>query len=150
MSQHKTMAFTHFAIGVHNVDESIAFYEKYGQLELVARRKDPDNAWMSDRMKPFQLALLEEPEFTPLQAPSHIGIVASSKEEVDKLAKMAEDEGIMVDPPRDHGLPGAYAMLIRDPNGHAVEISFGQEAGFDPNFMTLPTILDKSTSFRKN
>jgi len=92
----KNCAMSHFAIAVTDLDRSIKFYEKYGQLEVVKRREDPNTAWLSDRIRPFMLALLDEDRVDhPIKPPTHIGIICESKERVDQLAAQAKEEGIL-------------------------------------------------------
>ena len=52
-----------------------------------------------------------------------------SREDVDRLAAQAKTEGCLVGGPLDSGPPVGYWAFIKDPDGHTLEISFGQEVG---------------------
>ncbi|WP_446341743.1 aminotransferase class I/II-fold pyridoxal phosphate-dependent enzyme [Coleofasciculus sp. F4-SAH-05] len=130
----KTSAFTHLAIAVTNLNASISFYAKYGQMSVVRLRVEPGTVWMSDNIRPFALALLEEEEVKPILPPTHIGIACVSCEQVDQLCQLARKEGCLLEGPKDYGPPTGYAAYLRDPNGHHVEISYGQEAAYESRY----------------
>ena len=130
----KTTAFTHLAIAVTNLNASIAFYAKYGQMSVARLRVEPGTVWMSDNIRPFALALLEEEEVKPILPPTHIGIACVSCEQVDQLCKLARKEGCLLEGPKDYGPPTGYAAYLRDPDGHHVEISYGQEAAYESRY----------------
>jgi hypothetical protein len=48
---------------------------------------------------------------------------------VDRLCALAREEGRLLNGPRDAGPPIGYVAFIRDPDGHTLEVSFGQEVG---------------------
>ncbi|MDF5728668.1 MAG: aminotransferase class I/II-fold pyridoxal phosphate-dependent enzyme [Rhizonema sp. PD38] len=130
----KTSAFTHLAIAVTNLDASIAFYAKYGQMSVERFRVDPGTVWMSDKIRPFALALLEEKEVKPIQSPTHIGIACVSREQVDHLCELARKDRCLLEEPAEHGAPTGYAAYLKDPDGHFVEISYGQEAAYESRY----------------
>jgi catechol 2,3-dioxygenase-like lactoylglutathione lyase family enzyme len=55
--------FTHVALSVRNLGESIAFYTKYARMRLVHKRIDADAgiavAWMTEGTRPFVIVLAE-------------------------------------------------------------------------------------------
>src|SRR5215831_1568106 len=65
----------------------------------------------------------------PLVPPAHLGVACASREEVDRLCALARGEGRLLNGPRDAGPPIGYLASIRDPDGHTLEVSFGQEVG---------------------
>lgn len=67
----------------------------------------------------------------PIVASAHIGFTCSSCSEVKRIAEMAKEEGILEHGPFQEGWPGGYCAYITDPNGHSVEISYNQEAGYN-------------------
>ena len=131
----KTSALTHLAIAVTNVDASIAFYAKYGQMSVVRFCVEPGTVWMSDKIRPFALALLEEKEVKPIQPPTHIGIACISREQVDHLCTLARKDRCLLEEPAEHGAPTGYAAYLKDPDGHFVEISYGQEAAYESRYI---------------
>ncbi len=124
--------FTHVAFTIRDADASIDFYARYGGFQLIHRRSDPDTGrrvlWLSDLTRPFALVLIEDvdPAF-PLAGSNHLGIGVRDRSEVDRLAALARDEGRLVLAPIDSGPPVGYWAIIRDPDGHQLEVSFGQE-----------------------
>lgn len=58
---------------------------------------------------------------------SHLGVACASREEIDRLSEQARLEGILFKGPNDWGPPVGYWAYIRDPDGHTLEISYGQE-----------------------
>lgn len=126
------LGLTHIALAVKDVDESIAFYEKYARMKVVHRRSDrstkADVAWISDLTRPFVIVLLKVDRVDGSLSPeSHLGVACESREEIDRLCKEAQAEGILIKGPKDYGSPVGYWAYLRDPNGHTLEISYGQE-----------------------
>ena len=122
---------THLALTVADLDASIAFYARYAGMKVVHERKDTTRvAWISDLTRPFVLVLIEVPrvEFR-LAGFNHIGVGCGSREDVDRLAAEARDEGCLALGPIDSGDPVGYWAFLRDPDGHQLEISYGQEVG---------------------
>ena len=56
----------------------------------------------------------------------HLGFQCDSREQVDRIAKEAERQGILVSGPVDSGGSVGYWTIVRDPDGHTVEFTFGQ------------------------
>jgi catechol 2,3-dioxygenase-like lactoylglutathione lyase family enzyme len=127
------LGLTHVALPVCRLEESLAFYAKYARMAVVHRRTDSSGAgiaWVSDKTRPFVLVLLEEPIVEhPLVPSAHLGVGCESRAEVDRLCAMARAEGRLVVGPSDSGYPVGYWALIRDPDGHTLEIAYGQDVG---------------------
>jgi catechol 2,3-dioxygenase-like lactoylglutathione lyase family enzyme len=123
---------THIALTVSDLDASVAFYARFAGMKVVHERKDANTrvAWISDLTRPFVLVLIETPsvEFR-LAGFNHIGVGCISRGEVDHLAEQARGEGCLALGPIDSGYPVGYWAFLRDPDGHHLEISFGQEVG---------------------
>ena len=123
---------THVALPVSHLNDSIAFYTTYAQMQVVHRRTVPttgfDVAWMSDKTRPFVIVLSERSQVDhPLVPPAHLGLACASREDVDRLCALARREGRLLNGPRDAGPPIGYVASIRDPDGHTLEGSFGQD-----------------------
>jgi catechol 2,3-dioxygenase-like lactoylglutathione lyase family enzyme len=128
------IGFTHIALPVTNIEDCVSFYTKYAKLELKDQRIDEQTgikvAWLGDGLRPFVLVLAEvEQVQAPLLPFAHLGIALESKEEVDRLCNMAKEENILVKEAEDYGPPVGYWAFIKDPDGHTVELSWGQEVG---------------------
>ena len=48
---------------------------------------------------------------------------------MDKLCDKARQAGLLVEEPKDSGYPIGYWAFLRDPDGHTLELSYGQEIG---------------------
>jgi catechol 2,3-dioxygenase-like lactoylglutathione lyase family enzyme len=125
---------THVALPVGNLNDSIAFYTKYAQMQVVHRRTVPTTGfevtWMSDKTRPFVIVLSERSQVDhPLVPPAHLGVACASREEVERLCELARGEGRLLNGPRDAGPPIGYVAFLRAPDGHTLEVSFGQEVG---------------------
>jgi catechol 2,3-dioxygenase-like lactoylglutathione lyase family enzyme len=87
-------------------------------------------AWLSDKTRPFVVVLSERSLVDhPLVPPAHLGVACASREEVERLCALARGEGRLLSGPSDAGPPIGYVASIRDPDGHTLEVSFGQEVG---------------------
>ena len=126
------VGLTHVALPVADVERSMAFYRRYAHMEPVHRRTDPDGAsvvWLSDRTRPFVVVLIEGTVGHPLGPFAHLGVGCATRGEVDRLAAMARDEGVLRMGPTDSGYPVGYWTLLADPDGHTLELAYGQEVG---------------------
>ena len=127
------VGLSHIALVVRDLDASIAFYGRYAGLRTVHRRGGAGRevVWLSDLSRPFALVLLQaDDERGRLEGVAHLGVGCSSRGEVDRLSALAEADGCLVDGPADAGSPVGYTVLLRDPDGHNLELSHGQHVGF--------------------
>ena len=130
----KDIGFTHVALSITDAEKSIAFYRKYANMKVVHERKDSDSGkrvlWLSDLTRPFVLVLIEDASAEPILKPNaHLGIGCNSREEVDRLCEIADMEGCLVKPAVDSGYPVGYWAFLSDPDGHSLEVAYGQEVG---------------------
>lgn len=126
------VGLTHIALVVSDIDVSTAFYARYASMTVVHERHDDDVriVWISDRTRPFVIVLAHGPLMEhPLGPFGHLGVGCESRAEVDRLCDLARREGRLALGPSDSGYPVGYWALVRDPDGHMVELSFGQEVG---------------------
>ena len=127
------VGFTHIALPVTSLDASASFYARFASFDVVHRRPqkertDLDIAWLSDRTRPFVLVLAEEDEVEHALGPfAHLGVACESRAEVDRLCEIARTEGVLREEPRDTEGPAGYLAMLNDPDGHTLELSFGQE-----------------------
>ena len=128
------LGLTHIALPVSDVRASIAFYEKYARMRVVHRRKDAESetevVWVSDLTRPFVLVLIGVASVEhPLRPWAHLGVGCESREEVDRLCAEAAADGCLRRGPQDSGPPVGYWAFLSDPDGHTLELSYGQEVG---------------------
>jgi lactoylglutathione lyase len=125
--------FTHIALGVADLDRSLAFYERYADMTPVHRRTSSDGvrvAWITDHTRPFIIVLLETTVTDRLGGWCHLGIGVDSRAEVDRRLAMALEEGCGTFGPHDSGPPAGYYAIVIDPDGHNLEIAYGQAVTF--------------------
>lgn len=128
------IGLTHIALPVSNIEKSIEFYTTYAQMQVVHRRIDANAgvavAWLSDNTRPFVIVLIQTKSVQPILSPfAHLGVGCKSREAMDVLCDKARQEGILVEEPKDSGYPVGYWAFLRDPDGHTLELSYGQEIG---------------------
>lgn len=128
------LGLTHVALQVRDLDRAIAFYGKYAAMQVIHQRVDADAsirvAWLSDRTRPFAIVLMESDRVDAVLTPmAHLGVGCASRDEVDRLCEQARSEGVLAGGPQDSGYPVGYWAFLRDPDGHTLELSFGQEIG---------------------
>ncbi|MGA7935389.1 MAG: VOC family protein [Kovacikia sp.] len=128
------LGLTHIALPVTDLDASIAFYRKYARMSVIHHRVDHPGqavAWITDHTRPFIIVLIQQPTVEhPLLSPAHLGFACETREEVDHLCAQAKAEGQLKDGPTDSGPPVGYWAFLKDPNGHILELSYGQEVAF--------------------
>jgi catechol 2,3-dioxygenase-like lactoylglutathione lyase family enzyme len=122
------IGLTHVALPVRSLDASVAFYARYANMHEVHRRRGV--VWLSDRTRPFAVVLIESSsEIRPLLPIAHLGVGVASHDDVDRLCERARADACLLREPEDSGPPVGYWALLRDPDGHTLEIAFGQEVG---------------------
>lgn len=120
---------THIALPAADLDASISFYNRYAELHAVHRR--PGVVWLSDLTRPFAIVLIEATSVPhPLLPFAHLGVGVRSRADVDRLCALAAEERCLLRAAEDSGAPVGYWALIRDPDGHTLEIAYGQEVAF--------------------
>ncbi|NEQ51031.1 MAG: VOC family protein [Leptolyngbya sp. SIO3F4] len=128
------IGLTHVALPVSNVERSIEFYHTYANMQVVHRRIDTETGipvvWLSDKTRPFVIVLIQsESVHSVLSAMAHLGVGCRSREGLDALCEKAKQEGILLKAPQDSGYPIGYWAFLSDPDGHTLELSYGQEVG---------------------
>lgn len=127
------LGLTHVALAVAELDRSIEFYATFGEFRVVHRRERHAGqgvAWISDGTRPFVIVLLEGREHSgTLSGWAHLGIGVASRDEVDRRLGAAAAAGHAVVGPFDSPPPVGYWGMIADPDGHNLEIAWGQEVG---------------------
>lgn len=131
-AQGHDLGLTHVALCVTDLDASLEFYAAYAAMEVVHRRTGHDGvevAWISDRTRPFVVVLIEHDDAHRLGGWSHLGVGVHSREQVDAAAERARSEGRPTYGPTDSGPPVGYYVVVEDPDGHQLELAFGQDVG---------------------
>ena len=126
------IGFSHVALPVSDIDRSIAFYERWAGLKLVDRLEDPKSgnkaARMGDDRSSFVVALVQngKPVEHHLAGMGHLGVGCADRGEVDRICAEAKRDGVLRHGPVDAGFPLGYWAFLADPDGHQLELSYGQ------------------------
>lgn len=128
------IGLTHIALPVLDIDRSIEFYAKYAGMQIVHRRIDAETGvsvvWLSDRTRPFVIVLIQKDEVNTVLSPlAHLGVGCKSRSAMDALCDAARQAEVLIQEPKDSGYPIGYWAFLRDPDGHTLELSYGQEIG---------------------
>lgn len=122
--------WTHITITVSDFERSIDFYRSTCRLQIVRdrRREGGGTVWLgydakTDEDPVFVLVLMEGEVKHRID---HFGFQCDSKQEVDGIAQVAAARDRLVYAPTDSGGSVGYWTIIRDPDGHHIEFTFGQ------------------------
>jgi lactoylglutathione lyase len=127
--------WTHLALPVGDLDASIAWYLRFTPLEVLQRRADDagESVWLGEparRDDPFVLVLVsyraDSGPGATLAPFAHLGIELESRAAVDRVARLAADDGCLVWEPQQLPAPVGYVCAAADPDGNVVEFSFDQ------------------------
>ena len=124
------VGLSHVALVVADLEKSIDFYACYAGLEAVHRRGREGHgvAWLSDGTRDFVLVLVENEHVDArLTGTAHLGVACASRGEVDRLSALARTNDCLLAGPDEAGPPVGYIALLGDPNGHNLELSYGQQ-----------------------
>jgi lactoylglutathione lyase len=120
------LGLTHIALPVRSLASSTAFYDTFAGMKVVHSR--PGVVWLSDLTRPFAIVLIETTNAVkPLLPIAHLGVAVASEAEVDRLCQLARQTDHLLMPAHQSGPPVGYWALFSDPDGHTLEVSFGQE-----------------------
>lgn len=122
--------WTHITATVSDLQRSIDFYSTFCNLSLIKdRRKEGGSTiWLgppptAGENATFVLVLMQGEVVSRLE---HLGFQCDNREQVDEIARRAEETGILVQPPTFTGGDVGYWTIIQDPDGHQVEFTYGQ------------------------
>jgi len=121
---------THIALGVRDLDRTVAFYRKHVRLHVVHQRQDAGMrvVWLAEREADieFVLVLFEVPGELAPGTLQHLGFAVASRAEVDAAAAAGRADGVLTIEPTYAGPIVGYFCIIEDPDGNQVEFSYGQ------------------------
>jgi catechol 2,3-dioxygenase-like lactoylglutathione lyase family enzyme len=103
----RAIGINHVAFEVRDLDEALAWWERYFNFELRGRR--PTMAWI-DLGDQF-VALSEVPGAGPGDRARHVGLVVDGKEALRDAARAAGEE-----------VSSSGSLRLRDPSGNVLEI----------------------------
>ena len=128
------VGFNHVALQVSDIDRSIAFYERWANLKVIDRLEDPKSgnkaARMGDGGASSVVVSLAQSATQPvdhlLAGLGHLGVGCADRAEVERRCAEAADDGCLAKGPVDSGFPLGYWAFLTDPDGHQLELSYGQ------------------------
>lgn len=131
------VTLTHIALHVRDFEACVAFYRDFCGLKAVHERSDPDKdvrvVWLAEpgREQEFIYVLISGGPGREQAANdySHAGFALDSRAAVDDVAARARAAGLLIWEPRQEAYPVGYYCGVRDPDGNAVEFSYGQPLG---------------------
>jgi len=115
---------------VRDTAASTAFYARYAGMEVVHERGAVGSrvVWLSDLSRPFAIVLIESDRVEGrLSGIAHLGTSCASVADVDRLCSLAAEEDRRPLGRTESGPPVGYWALLRDPDGHNLELSYGQQ-----------------------
>jgi len=122
--------WTHITINCSDIDASVEFYTSFCGLTIVRDRRTEGrhNVWLGPATKGdedpvFVLVIVQDEVKARLD---HFGFQCDSRAEVDRIAEIARQQNILIEAPVDVGGVVGYFTMVRDPDGHLVEFTFGQ------------------------
>jgi lactoylglutathione lyase len=128
--------WTHIALPSADLDASLAWYERFTPLVVLAEHHDEQgrSAWLAhegEAESPFVLVLVmfyrdagrRQRTLGPF---AHIGIEVPARSDVEAIAARARAEGCLVWEPQDMPPPVGYVCAMTDPDGNVIEISHDQ------------------------
>ena len=129
-------AFTHCALHVQDLEQSVAFYRDYCGLKVVGEHGSGPNdhaVWMSEDGREtdyvFVLLLGGTGHSQPPTDLSHFGFAVETRAQVDEIAELGRENGCLAWEPKDFPYPVGYRCALSDPDGYVVEFSYGQPLG---------------------
>jgi catechol 2,3-dioxygenase-like lactoylglutathione lyase family enzyme len=122
--------WTHITINCSDIDVSVEFYKSFCGLQIVRDRRSEGrhNVWLGPAPGPgedptFILVIIQDEVKARVD---HFGFQCESRAELDRIAAIAREQNILVEPPTDIGGVVGSFTTVRDPDGHVVEFTFGQ------------------------
>jgi predicted lactoylglutathione lyase len=141
---------THIALPVRDLDATMAFFAKYTSLINIHERHDADTGlrtvWLAnsrdvtDEGARFVVVLIcgslptkitgdIKEQYGFLTSIAHLGISVESRDEVDRIAAMAKEDGCLLLGPMYRNEVVGYICIVTDPDGNNVEFSVEQVLG---------------------
>lgn len=125
-----SIRWTHITFPVSDIARSVAFYTSFCNLAVLRdrRKEGGGTVWLGPQTPPGK-----NPAFVMVIGQGevsfqmdHLGFQCEAREQVDRIAVRGKELGILVFPPTDSGGSVGYWTMLRDPDGHLVEFTYGQ------------------------
>lgn len=122
--------WTHITFAVSDINRAIDFYTSFCNLSVLRDRRleGGGTVWLGPETAPGKrpafVMVISEGEVTSRM--DHLGFQCDERAQVDRIAERGRELGILVHPPTDSGGSVGYWTMLRDPDGHLVEFTYGQ------------------------
>jgi catechol 2,3-dioxygenase-like lactoylglutathione lyase family enzyme len=114
------LGLRHLALRVRDPQASKRFYGEHFGMNVVWE-PDPDNVYLSSGVDNLALHRADAPAAGALD---HLGFIADSKDEVDRLAERLRGRGVPIAAePRDHR-DGSRSFYCLDPDGLRIQVLY--------------------------
>jgi catechol 2,3-dioxygenase-like lactoylglutathione lyase family enzyme len=152
-----TSVLTHIALPVRDLEATLDFYRRYTTMEVIHERQDEETglrtAWLANpgdrtdagdelgiQAARFVVVLIcgslptkitgdIKEEYGFLTSISHLGISCDTRDDVDRIAAMAKEEGCLLLGPMYRNPVVGYICIVTDPDGNNIEFSVEQVLG---------------------
>jgi len=118
----KTYGFTHLAIAVRDIDQTLSFYQQVFGVEVMYKKK---NFLQVKTPGCNDIIVFEEhPELGGKSGGiMHFGFMLQTPEEITHALKVLKEAGAEI---IDHGefVPGEPYVFFKDPDGYEVEVAY--------------------------
>ncbi|UTJ44687.1 VOC family protein [Klebsiella grimontii] len=125
------MKIAHIALWTRQLEQQARFWVSFFDGEINEKYCSQTNPGFESFFvkigDDIAIELMTKPGLVALTADNnhtgwvHLAISVGGAENVDRLAKRADAQGILVSPPRTTG-DGYYEAVIKDPDGNLIEI----------------------------
>jgi catechol-2,3-dioxygenase len=106
------------------------FYQRWASLEVLEPPKQTmgtKTVGLGEKGSTFVLSLIESANVETIQANFHLGFGCKDREHMTKVVAEATKAGIVRLGPMDMGPPLGFWVILSDPDGHPIELSYGQQ-----------------------
>jgi len=120
MKKAKTYGLTHIAIAVKDLDQTLAFYQKVFEVEVMYH-KDDFLQVTTPGANDIIVFEKKKADYGKTGGIAHFGFRLRSPEDIEEMAKRIKAAGATI---TDQGefVPGEPYIFFKDPNGYEVEI----------------------------
>ena len=117
------MHFSHMAIVVENLEESIKFYETMTELTIARRFKEGEAelAFLSNGAGATEIELVSMPGMERLESNGKGFFVCFLTDKLEAMHKLAQEEGYKPSPIRNPDPKSRY-FYVYDPSGISVQL----------------------------
>jgi len=127
MKKAKTYGLTHIAIAVKDLDETLRFYQKVFEVEVMYHNDDFLQV-TTPGANDIIVFEKKKADYGKTGGIAHFGFRLRKAEDIDKMAKRIKSAGgTIID--KGEFVPGEPYIFFKDPDGYEIEICYELIAG---------------------